>query len=72
MTCAMYICICKKVSDHQIRRAVSAGEVSCFSDLRQRCGVGSQCGKCARDARQLVREALRDTAPAMPEVCQAA
>lgn len=50
----MYICVCKGVTDRQIRQALKSG---CHSlrDLRDHLGVASQCGKCACHAQQLVR-----------------
>jgi bacterioferritin-associated ferredoxin len=52
----MYVCICKQVTCGQIRAAASAG-VSSVRDLRQRLGVASQCGKCARCARGILEQA---------------
>lgn len=52
----MYVCICKGITDNQIREAVENGCDS-LRDLRRELGVGSQCGKCARHARQELREA---------------
>lgn len=68
----MYICICKKVTDHQIRRAIEGDEVASFAQLRECYGVGSQCGKCARYAKQIVHQTLRDTVLADDEPCLAA
>ena len=52
----MYVCICKGITDNHIREAVDSGCDS-LRDLRRELGVGSQCGKCARHARQVMREA---------------
>ncbi|MCG8393034.1 MAG: bacterioferritin-associated ferredoxin [Pseudomonadales bacterium] len=52
----MYVCICKGITDNQIREAVGDGCDS-LRDLRRELGVGSQCGKCARHARHVLREA---------------
>lgn len=41
----MYLCICKSVSDRQIREAVELGART-FGDLSVRLGVGIECGKC--------------------------
>lgn len=53
---AMYICICKKVTDHQIRKAVMDGRVNSMRELRTCLGACDQCGKCASDAHKIVRE----------------
>jgi len=51
----MYVCICKGITDNHIREAVDSG-CDGLRDLRRELGVGSQCGKCARHARQILRE----------------
>ena len=53
----MYICICKNVTDHQIRKAVYECDVSNVRELRACLGACDQCGKCARDAREVIRDA---------------
>ena len=55
----MYVCLCKGISDKEIRRAVSEGHGS-LAALRQELGVATQCGKCARCAREVLRVALRE------------
>lgn len=54
----MYICICKKVTDGQIRKAVQEQEVTSMRGLRSKLGACGQCGKCAVQAKQLIRECL--------------
>lgn len=51
----MYVCVCKAVTDGQIRQAVAAGSVS-VKDIKSRLGVIESCGKCASTVRQLVGE----------------
>ncbi len=58
----MYVCICKNVSDRQIRQAVAHGARR-LRDLREMLGVASECGKCASCARDVLREALRHESP---------
>ncbi|GAB3318057.1 bacterioferritin-associated ferredoxin [Haliea atlantica] len=53
----MYVCICKGITDHQIRAAVSQGAEN-MRAVRQTLGVASQCGKCGSLARDIMREAL--------------
>ena len=55
----MYICICKGITDGQIRQAVSNGAAS-IKDLRKQLGVASQCGKCACLAKNVLNEASSD------------
>jgi bacterioferritin-associated ferredoxin len=52
----MYICICKNVTDGQIRKAVREKGVSNLRGLRRELGACDQCGKCAQEARQIIRE----------------
>jgi bacterioferritin-associated ferredoxin len=51
----MYVCICSAVTDRQIRDSAEDG-ASSLRDLRQRLGVASQCGRCARCAHEILRE----------------
>jgi bacterioferritin-associated ferredoxin len=55
----MYICICKAVTDREIRGAVNLGSVT-VRDLQRDLGVASCCGKCEPDARRIIRECTRD------------
>ncbi len=56
----MYICICKKVTDHQIRKAVFERGVSNVRQLKTCLGACDQCGKCVRDARDIIRDAASE------------
>ena len=42
----MYVCLCKSVTDKQIRRAAADG-VSSLYQLREVLGVAAGCGSCA-------------------------
>lgn len=53
----MYVCLCKAVTDSQIREAVAQGAGS-MKDLANELGVATQCGKCGCDARELLRYCL--------------
>lgn len=53
----MYVCLCKGITDTQIRAAVEDG-ASSIRDVHNTLGVASQCGKCGILAREIVREAL--------------
>ena len=55
----MYVCICKGITDTQIRAAVQDG-ASSLRDVNSALGVASQCGKCGVMAREIVRESLSD------------
>ena len=51
----MYVCVCKAVTERQVREAVSDGARS-LKDLRRELGVTSDCGQCAAFARQCLKE----------------
>jgi len=55
----MYVCLCKQVTDTQIRAAIQDGANS-FSDVRNTLGVASQCGRCGTLTREILRETLVD------------
>jgi bacterioferritin-associated ferredoxin len=57
----MYVCLCKGITDTQIRAAVEDG-ASSLREVRNTLGVTSQCGKCGILARDIVRESLSDMA----------
>jgi len=52
----MYVCICKSVTDKQIRRAAAHG-IDDVLQLRDSLGVASECGTCARSAQTILDEA---------------
>ncbi len=51
----MYICVCKAVTDTQIKRAINEGACT-RRQLYQCTGAGDVCGKCNRDIRQMLDE----------------
>lgn len=54
----MYICVCKSLTDRDIRREVLRGEVRCMASLRERLGASTGCGCCESAARECLEEAL--------------
>ena len=72
----MYLCVCKAVSDQQIRQAVEQGART-IGDVSARFGVGIECGKCIDGIREflgtcLVAAAISvDAAPAPTAVAVA-
>ena len=55
----MYVCICNQVTDREIRDAVFAGATR-LRDIQRDLGVATGCGKCARTAKCVLREAVAD------------
>lgn len=56
----MYVCLCKGITDRQIKAAIDDGANS-LKQLRKALGVASQCGKCSAITCELLDEALNDT-----------
>ncbi len=56
----MYVCLCKGITDSQIRAAIEDGANS-FKEVRKTLGVASQCGKCGILTREILRETLLDS-----------
>lgn len=50
----MYVCICKSITDSQIRKAVCDKGIHNLRGLRRELGACDQCGKCAPEARQII------------------
>ncbi len=55
----MIICICRGVSDRQVRQAVDDG-ASCLRQLEARC-IGDRCGMCVDSLRDLIAEQTERT-----------
>ncbi len=70
----MYICVCKAVTDRQIKQAVGEGACS-LRDLTREFGLGTGCGKCVPAAREvlgacLMSQSAEKTAEAAPAAAQ--
>ncbi len=65
----MYICLCKGVTDTQIRDAVTDGACS-MRDLRERLDVASQCGKCGQDFKTIINEYRQSASPGFINAAQ--
>jgi len=51
----MYVCVCKAVTDSQIKNAIADG-VCTRRQLFQCFGVGGDCGKCNKQVKELLDE----------------
>ncbi len=60
----MYLCICKAVSDTQIRQAVEQGACT-VADLNLRLGIGFECGRCLDSVREWLDVCLAALSPAV-------
>ena len=52
----MIVCVCRRISDKQIREAAADGAVS-LECLQFELGVATQCGRCADCACEVLCEA---------------
>jgi len=49
----MYVCVCKAVTDSQIKKAIDNGLAS-RRQLFECLGVGGDCGKCNRQIKEVL------------------
>jgi len=52
----MYVCVCRGITDRDIREAINAG-ASSVADVAQMLGAGTGCGGCRDFTHELIREA---------------
>lgn len=60
----MYICVCKAVTDTQIKSALAAG-INTRRQLFQCLGAGGECGKCNKYIKELFDDHCQQQ-PIMP------
>lgn len=51
----MYVCICRRVSDTELRNTIAAGAES-LDDVGQQCGAGTDCGACHEEIADFLQE----------------
>lgn len=56
----MYVCVCNKVTDHQIRHAVNNGMFT-IDELCNKLNIATCCGECKGCARRILRETVATT-----------
>lgn len=54
----MYVCLCKAVTDRQIRESINSGACT-FRAVRDQLGVATQCGKCGQHAMNIIETAVK-------------
>lgn len=52
----MYVCLCNKVTDKQIQRAIRKGAADTIMDIMEQLDVGNNCGSCLEHAVQVIDE----------------
>ena len=58
----MYVCVCRAITERQLRQAVSEG-VCTLKELRKELGITRECGQCTSCARQCLKEAQQGVVP---------
>lgn len=66
----MIVCLCRRVSDRDIRRAVQGG-VRDFSELQDETGVSSNCGSCHDCAKEIFDQACAQQPACASMACAA-
>lgn len=54
---SMYVCVCKAVSDKEIRQLIQGGARS-TAEIERQCGAGGDCGSCVGDLEAMIDAAL--------------
>ena len=57
----MYVCLCRGITDQDIKDAVASGAES-YREVRERLDLGTCCGRCAPEARAIISEELAEIA----------
>ena len=55
----MYVCLCRAVTDTEIREAANSGTHD-LEGLNDALGVGANCGSCRETAQAIIDEHLAD------------
>lgn len=53
----MYVCVCKAVTESDIKKAVKDG-ANCMRHLENKFGVSSECGSCHSEASACLERSL--------------
>lgn len=52
----MYVCLCRGITDTQIKKAIDEGKASCMRSLSKALGIAGDCGRCGKAARELLEK----------------
>lgn len=56
----MFVCICKGITDHQIKQLVTDSGVGSLRELKQHLPLGTQCGTCIKVAQNIIDRTIID------------
>jgi bacterioferritin-associated ferredoxin len=57
----MYVCLCRGITDQDIKDAVANGAGS-YREVRDQLDLGTCCGRCAPEARAIISEEVAQIA----------
>lgn len=57
----MYVCLCRGITDQDIKDAVENGAGS-YREVREQLDLASCCGRCAPEAKAIISQELADIA----------
>lgn len=66
----MIVCVCKNISEKQIRQATHQG-VHTMRALSKKLGVGTQCGKCGSCANNILKQCNKELAASRQPIAKA-
>lgn len=58
----MYVCLCKCVTDHEIRDVLADPDVVTVDDVGAACGAGTGCGSCREEIGELIEQVSAERA----------
>lgn len=56
----MYVCLCKGITDKDIKEAVRQNGVGSLRELKQHMPLGSECGSCTKVAQKIIDNTIID------------
>ncbi|WP_448211770.1 (2Fe-2S)-binding protein [Colwellia sp. MEBiC06753] len=56
----MFVCICKGITDKQIKQMVLDHGVGSIRELKQQLDIASQCGTCVKLTQQVIDNVIVD------------
>ena len=57
----MYVCLCRGITDQDIKEAVANGAGS-YREIRDQLVLGTCCGRCAPEARAIISDEVAQIA----------
>jgi len=61
----MFVCLCKSVTDHEIKDAVESG-VTSFEAMQDHLSVSTVCGACTCEVKDIIKKKLSSELSSRP------